>query len=207
MRDVTSDTPSKRALALISAPEDRLQECQRFLGDCIKEITSGKPPASQKKLRAQLPLASKHFWAALKALPRSRLRLLPPSFLKPANSIADLLDATRSKQMTLHRQMFLGKLEYIAINLEQQSQQLKVPRSGGRTDYRKQTAAEFALVLLAHYGRKHPTLTTGGPFLELASILYEAATGKRNVDLDRQCRTVHQQYFPRRDRSFRDRTT
>lgn len=99
--------------------------------------------------------------------------------------------------MTLHRQMFLSKLEYIAINLEQQSQQLKVPRSGGRPDYRKQTAAEFALVI-AHYGRKHPTLTTGGPFLELASILYEAATGKRNVDLDRQCRTVHQQYFPRR---------
>lgn len=197
MRDVTSDTPSKRALALISPPEDRLQECQRFLGDCIKEIARGEPPASQKELRAQLALASTHFRAALKAaqrLPRSRLMLLPPSSLKPARSIADLLDASRSKQLTLHRQRFLDELGYVAKSLEQQSEQLKVPRSGGRPNYRKQAAAVSAWALLKLYGREPPTLTTDGLYFELASILYEAGTGKKDIDLDRECRAA----FPRR---------
>ena len=190
-------TPSERALVLISPPEDRLQECRRLLGDCIKEVASEKPPELQKKLRAQLALASKHFRAALKAtqrLPRSRLILLPPPFSKPVGSLADLLDATRSKQLTLHRQRFLDELGYVAKNLEQQSERLRVPRSGGHPNYRKQAAAEFAWALLALYGRKRPTLTTGGPYFDLASLLYEAGTGKEAIDLRRQCRAA----FPRR---------
>jgi hypothetical protein len=92
--------------------------------------------------------------------------------------------------------VFLAELEYAARSTGLQAAQLKVPRSGGRSDYRKRTAAESAWILLA-LARKRPTLTPGGPFFELASLLYEAATGESGADLDKYCRAVHQEYSPR----------
>jgi hypothetical protein len=52
----------------------------------------------------------------------------------------------------------------------------------------KLTAATLAKTLIETHGSKRPTLTDGGPYYRLASILYSAATGEHEVDLSRQCR-------------------
>jgi hypothetical protein len=54
-------------------------------------------------------------------------------------------------------------------------------------------AATEACKLLVRYG-KRPTLTADGPFLRLASIIYEGATAVPNVDLERQCRTALKEF-------------
>jgi hypothetical protein len=95
------------------------------------------------------------------------------------------------KRAELRLEIFLSDLEIAALRAELQSMQLKVPRSGGQPNYRKQNAAEFALVLLMQFGRKQPTLTPSGPFFSLASVLYEAVTGKKDANLERQCRVSH----------------
>ena len=77
---------------------------------------------------------------------------------------------------------------------------MKVPHADRRRDYQKLAAAGSAYFLLARFGARKPTLSTGGDFLTLASILYEAATGKADIDLTHQCRVIVQ----RRDRKLRD---
>ena len=203
MRDVMRETPFEQALALISPPEDRLQECGRRLGEYIKDITHPEPQVSQKKLRAQLAHASKSFWAALKAasqLPRSRQgSLLPPPQRDASVSLVSLVsgDNIDRKLAAADLRLFLAQLEHAARSTGLQAAQLKVPRSGGRTDYRKRAAAISAWVLLILYGRKRPTLTPRRSFFELASLLYEAATGESGAELDKYCRAVHQEYSPR----------
>jgi hypothetical protein len=54
----------------------------------------------------------------------------------------------------------------------------------------KLSAASFASQLIEGYGIKPPTLTIGGPYYELASVLYGAATGEHEADLSRQCKAI-----------------
>ena len=42
--------------------------------------------------------------------------------------------------------------------------------------------------LLIEFSSKAPTRTVGGPFYELASLLYESATGIVGADLSRACK-------------------
>jgi hypothetical protein len=56
-----------------------------------------------------------------------------------------------------------------------------------RADGRKRHAANCAYELLVQFG-KTPTLTPDGPFLNLASILYEAFSGVAHESIERQCR-------------------
>jgi hypothetical protein len=52
----------------------------------------------------------------------------------------------------------------------------------------KLTAATLAKSLIEIHGSKRPTLTIGGPYYELASVLHGAATGEHEADLSRQCK-------------------
>ena len=52
---------------------------------------------------------------------------------------------------------------------------------------RKMLAAKAALDLMLSHGDKAPSLTKGGPYVRLASLLYFTATGKRNR-LARNCK-------------------
>jgi hypothetical protein len=191
MRDVTNDGPVTRALALIAPSKDRQQQRREDLLRYIKAIAND-PPRVPRETRARLSLASKSLrtsLAAVRRLPRSQQsRLLPP--LSQSNSLMDLLlHAPRLAELRL--EIFLSDLRIAALSAELQSMRLKVPRSGGQPNYRKQSAAEFALLLLIQFGRKQPTLTPSGPFFSLASVLYEAVTGEKDANLERQCRVSH----------------
>ena len=96
-----------------------------------------------------------------------------------------------SKRTEVRLESLLDQLDYAAAVADKQSKSISVPRTGGRPNYRKQLAAEFALLLLVAFSRRRATLTAGGVFFELANTMYEAATDKRDVDLSRQCRTAY----------------
>jgi hypothetical protein len=64
-----------------------------------------------------------------------------------------------------------------------------VPSGGRRWDDVKVLAALHAHNALKEYGGV-PTLTEGGAFYTLASILYEGATGKAEQDLSPYCRNL-----------------
>ena len=68
---------------------------------------------------------------------------------------------------------------------------LTVTRSGGpnREDAaRQRIAADRAFDLLNDYGGPEPTLSNFGKYFELASLLFEIATGQKEKDLSRFCR-------------------
>jgi hypothetical protein len=52
----------------------------------------------------------------------------------------------------------------------------------------KLMTAFHAQNLIEDYAIKPATLTIGGPYYELASVLYGAVTGERDADLSRQCK-------------------
>jgi hypothetical protein len=62
----------------------------------------------------------------------------------------------------------------------------------------KLVTAFFAQTLMEVYGPKPPTLTIGGPYYELASVLYGAATGEHGADLSRQCKETSRRFPPAR---------
>jgi hypothetical protein len=51
----------------------------------------------------------------------------------------------------------------------------------------KMAAASFACSLMENYSSFPPTLTKGGRYFRVASLMYEAATGEQNADLTRYC--------------------
>jgi hypothetical protein len=78
----------------------------------------------------------------------------------------------------------------VAQNLRRRAKSVYVPDSGGPKvpDHNvKVSAAEHAFALLNGYQRP-ATLTTNGAYFTLASILFEAATGRAFVSIARPCR-------------------
>lgn len=63
-------------------------------------------------------------------------------------------------------------------------------RTGRHQDLTKLNIAQHAYDLLEEYASKKPNLTVEGPFYQLASVLYEAATGEQESDLQRPCRRI-----------------
>jgi hypothetical protein len=207
VRDVTNDTPIGRALALIAPRADQEQRCRELLSQCVGDVASAAPPPAlpvRTTTREQLVKTAATLGraaAAVKKLPHSRQRqllppsiqLLPPSIKRVGTApprLQDLISDPDSQDLRLS--IFLNELEYAAIQADLQVMHLKVRRAGGVPNYRKQAAATWALLLLAHFGQR-PTLTADRPFYTLASVLYEAATGKPDIDISRQCRAVHKQ--------------
>ena len=77
-----------------------------------------------------------------------------------------------------------------AQKLRRRAKRVYVLKSGGSPDpdhLVKVFAAEYAFDLLNDYQRR-ATQTTEGRYFTLASILFEAATGRVGVSIDRQCR-------------------
>jgi hypothetical protein len=197
-----SETPIDRALGLIDPRPEKRQRCRELLIKEVNAITAdpGALP-SPKILKAELATAAKSLQSALRAikkLPRTRQRVLlvplPP--VQGGSSLISLLQASKRTEVRLER--FLDQLDYAAAVADKQAKSISVPRTGGRPNYQKQAAAEWALILLAAFSRRRPTLTAGGVFFELANTIYEAATDKRDVDLSRQCRTAYHDPRPQR---------
>jgi hypothetical protein len=72
-------------------------------------------------------------------------------------------------------------------------------KRGRHQEIDKLNAAAFSFQLIREFGAAAPTLTTKGPYYELASTLYEAATSIPSCNLETYCRA----YFKRYARSDR----
>jgi hypothetical protein len=69
------------------------------------------------------------------------------------------------------------------------AEKIDVPAGKPRLNETKVYAARRAYNILDEYGAK-PTLTVDGPYFNLASLLYEAVTGKVSVSLEHACRVA-----------------
>jgi hypothetical protein len=87
----------------------------------------------------------------------------------------------------------LKRVEHeLAITVMKFSEANKKPGSHA-LKYAKEAAAHLAYGLLASYSlkpKKRAPMTKHGPFLQLASLIFEAATGAPDADLTRYCRRV-----------------
>jgi hypothetical protein len=117
---------------------------------------------------AEIREAFQRVSAALVAATRA-VKDLPPGYWRPP-LLAELEIATR------HAKWVLGNLH--------------VSLSGGRHDpdlHIKKLAAEYVFELLTKHGRT-PTQSNDGSYYSVASLLFEAATGRRHVSIAHQCR-------------------
>jgi hypothetical protein len=83
------------------------------------------------------------------------------------------------------------RLERLRAELDSLANKINLRRSkkfGPKFDYAKINAAQGAYYTLLQFSPVRPTTTADGPFYELASVYYEAVTGLKDVNMDRQCR-------------------
>jgi hypothetical protein len=83
---------------------------------------------------------------------------------------------------------FCDTLESIRAQAKKTADNLQIHRGGPVLDLIKLNAAGNSFHLLKDFGAVPPTQTIGGHFYELASTLYEAATGKVGLDLSHSCK-------------------
>ena len=74
--------------------------------------------------------------------------------------------------------------------LDKLGNSLNVPSGGQRVPPLKFLAGYYAHDLLRRFSSKSPTITPEGPYLALAQILYESATGEQDADMRRACERV-----------------
>lgn len=84
---------------------------------------------------------------------------------------------------------FCEELGRLASTAELHHNATVVTKGARPLDMQKLAAAIYAYHLLKDY-KKPPTLTVGGAFFELASVLYEGIRGRENENLEWYCRQV-----------------
>jgi hypothetical protein len=92
----------------------------------------------------------------------------------------------------MSRDVFVHQLSQTEYASGRSAEQLNVKRSGGvpsaRTDAKRaRIAASCAFDLLNDWGGLVPTLTKSGHYFQLASLLFELATGRQEKDVSRSC--------------------
>ena len=70
------------------------------------------------------------------------------------------------------------------------SDNISASRGGKFGRMEKTVAASGALYLLRHFSSCAPTLSVGGAYMQLAAVLYGAAAGEKEANLDWHCRRV-----------------
>ena len=85
---------------------------------------------------------------------------------------------------------FLKIVDSMIEKLVQKQEKIAAEKKKGAPplDHTKLNSAEGAYVLLKQFGSRPPTKTVLGPFYELATILYEGATGRAHVSIQWYCR-------------------
>lgn len=148
------------------------------------QITSPRIPATTSKQYAALAKSLRDLRRAIKNLPLAYQEPLPHTALfnwpkRPAGI----------EGLKRYLNEFYSEFDYMATWADEWSKRFKLSHADRRRDYQKLSAAQDAEQLLLEHGKK-VSLTPGSAFLELANTLYEAATGKVDIDLRWQCRTV-----------------
>jgi hypothetical protein len=66
----------------------------------------------------------------------------------------------------------------------------KMSDNDPRIEYEKRDCAYLAFQSMNHYSTQEITGTSTGPFLSIASLLYEAVTGEQDANMKRACDAV-----------------
>jgi hypothetical protein len=182
---------AEQALRLINPLDDKKAVCQRsikVLIAMIKAVHSNKErPAAQIRDDIQkLYAALRKTKAALDELFKSGCGLHLPMKRYRKHKI---MESIRTK--THYQSEWLDFYNVVIAKIALLENLHNPIRKGAPvSDPTKVLAAAHSFNLLSEFGRKQPTETIGGPFYELASLLYEGATGVRNANLERYCRKV-----------------
>jgi hypothetical protein len=88
-----------------------------------------------------------------------------------------------------HADEFSKQLEILVTVAREMANSMHVQR-GRPFDTLKNGTAAWAKYLIEKYGTKPLTLTIGGPYYELASVIHRAGTGEHATDLSRHCKLV-----------------
>jgi hypothetical protein len=215
VRKIPQDTLSDW-LKIIGPSETEVEACSREIQSAFDVVVwatanpglmsakheaavMGSVAALIKQLRSVLPLLLCPWFEAL--LPRnSDLSRLEPRL---SNELAAADEPYASEPPALKRlrqqsgaeaddetiKMFRQVVVYLVALLRRAEAEVATKRrsgSPGRID--KTFAATEALSLLRRFASGGPTLTAEGPFFNLATALYEKATGEASANLDWQCR-------------------
>ena len=160
----------ERVLKMVH-PGKRQEDCRRDIIDSIRVIAKLKPDvappgATKKQLLEVASTLKKARYAINKLPPVWHQRLNPDGLLSE-----------------------LGRVHQTSAEL---ADKMNVRRSGGDPSKRtaaaqKLIAAERAFDILNDWGRSTPSLTKNGDYYQLASVLFEIATGRRSGNMERAC--------------------
>jgi hypothetical protein len=174
------------ALRAIRPPADQLTLCREKLVIAIQlmRMIFWHDHEVHKRTLSQLKLSAAKTARLLDKLGPGHLHfLLPPDDLKKVELVGDpgMFVAKDSKVRPSAR--LQKDLRNLVANLDGISRKAK---SGAL----KMSVALSAYDFLMERGSANPTLSSDGPFFNLASILYEAVTGRENVSIEWHCRRV-----------------
>jgi hypothetical protein len=185
----------ERALLLIGSAADKRIDCDVWVRSCIVDIRYANfcPILPDAQIKGELAKLA----AALKKLNSVIDNLSPCTFLGRLNY--DTAFRRWSKILTMPPQTLQQPIGISWVELKNdldtkisfiEKVQWPTRRGSPRVDYAKIVAAASDFLLLSKFGMKRPTLTIGGPFYELASVLYEGATYIPEANLERYCRGI-----------------
>jgi hypothetical protein len=140
-----------------------------LLEDLHKQLETGASPGTVRK-------------TLIKAI--RDLRRLRAAFNQYPTVVKDMLFWKDAQE----QETFLKRLDDGIKAAQLHHDVLVVPHGSKQRDGVALAAAGHAGELLQTFSAEAPTLTRGGPFFRLASLLYEAGTGKTDANLEKYCR-------------------
>ncbi|MCK1293416.1 hypothetical protein [Bradyrhizobium sp. 30] len=111
-----------------------------------------------------------------------------------AKKLKAAIKIIKSLPMDTQRRLHLEAFQREHNRILARAEKITVKRhSGGKKRGRvdaaqKRAAADCALAILRTWSSRPPTLSRGGPYFELAALLFELATGKVGSDVELACK-------------------
>jgi len=108
-----------------------------------------------------------------------------------SNEVVDqgLLLHVPKQSVILRSERLRAQLDSLANKISlRRGEKIRSKKFGPKFDYAKINAAQGAYYTLLQFSPVRPTTTADGPFYALASVYYEAVTGLKDANMDRQCR-------------------
>ena len=121
------------------------------------------------KLLAKLPVALQHRLLRSQDYPIIRI---------DATAKPEVTAPARCERLRIELNSLASEISPLLANM----------RTGPKFDWVKFNVALNAYDTLVQFAKVLPTKTAAGPFYELATLYYEAATGRREVSMERYCR-------------------
>jgi hypothetical protein len=181
---------AEEALQLITPPDDQRTRCRQSIKDRIAIIRAMhfKKDRSTAEIRDdinKLSAALRRTVAALRKLFINGSELhLPMRRFNSDEIVRSMVNGTEyQSEWREFYNVLVAKIDLL------ENRYNDVRKAGPVSDPAKLLAALHSSHLLREFGRR-PTKTVGGAFYELASLLYEGATGVQNANLERYCRKI-----------------